>query len=238
MNDAQVKVWDAFVRIFHWALVVLFTVAYFTGDDESVVHEWSGYAILALVAARVVWGLIGSRRARFADFVRSPSAAISYLRDLFRGRAPHYLGHNPAAGWMVIALLVSVAATGASGVVVLGLEGAGPLGGRIDPQGWIVSLATSSGLAEEEGDEDEGEHDREKHEDEEDDERAGAAGAGMEAAAEAWEEIHEFLSNFTVFLIVLHVLGVIASSIGHRENLVRAMFTGRKRAPRDSGDVR
>lgn len=230
MNKAEVKVWDPFVRIFHWSLVVLFTVAYLTGDDESTIHEWSGYAILVLVAARLVWGVVGTRHARFGDFVRSTSAAVAYLKGVFSGRAPRYLGHNPAAGWMVIALLVSVTATGASGVVLLGLDGAGPLGGRIDAQSWMVSVPASLGLSEEEGD-DEDEHEDEELDDEEYEARTADGSAGLEAAEEAWEEVHEFLANLTVFLIVLHVLGVIVSSISHRENLVRAMFTGRKRAP-------
>ncbi|MDZ7828953.1 MAG: cytochrome b/b6 domain-containing protein [Halofilum sp. (in: g-proteobacteria)] len=234
MNGAEVKVWDPLVRIFHWSLVLLFTLAYVTGDDESTIHEWSGYAILMLVAARLVWGVIGSRHARFGDFVRSPRAAIVYLKGVFSGRAPRYLGHNPAAGWMVIALLISVTATGASGVVVLGLDGAGPLGGRVDAQSWMVSVPASMGVSEEES-EDDDEHEEEEYAEGGYEARAADVRAGLEAAEEVWEEVHEFLANFTVLLIALHVLGVIVSSIGHRENLVRAMFTGRKRA---SGEFR
>lgn len=225
------RVWDPFVRVFHWSLVLLFVIAYFTGDEESWLHEWSGYAILVLVLLRLAWGLVGSRHARFSDFMRSPAAAGRYLRDLFTGRAPRYLGHNPAAGWMIVALLAALLATGTSGMVVLGLQGEGFLAGRIAPDGWVVGVAIpfaeGDGMEEHETDDDEDESgDEDEH---------GAPGRApdnprLEAAEEPWEELHEFLADFTVFLIVLHVLGVLVSSLAHRENLVRTMITGWKRA--------
>ena len=226
-NTGEVRVWDPFIRVFHWSLVVLFTVAYLTGEESDALHEWSGYAILVLVGARIVWGLVGSRHARFSDFLRGPSVAFGYLKGLVTGNARNYLGHNPAAGWMVIALLLSVLITAGSGVVVLGLEGDGPLAGRIDAHSWLVTSVASVGGGEDE------EHERGGYEADEVGETYAAEapdGEGAESGEEAWEEIHEFFANFTIFLIVLHLLGVLASSIAHRENLVRAMFTGRKRA--------
>ena len=231
METGKVKVWDPFVRVFHWSLVVLFVIAYFTGDEENWLHEWSGYAILVLILLRLVWGLVGSRHARFTDFLRSPAAAGRYLRSLFTGNAPRYLGHNPAAGWMIVALLAAVLATGTSGMVVLGLQGEGFLAGRIAPDGWVVGMATPFG----EGENEIREHDTNDDEAEsgDDDEYGVPAGAlhsaGLEAAEETWEELHEFLADFTVFLIALHILGVLASGLIHRENLVRTMITGWKR---------
>lgn len=221
MNHAHVKVWDLFVRVFHWSLVVLFALAYVTGDEENWVHNWAGYAILALIAARLVWGLVGTRHARFSDFLRSPAAAVRYLRDLAAGSARRHLGHNPAAAWMIVALLASVLATGASGLVVLGLEGHGPLAQRLDASSWVVGVAAPLAEPDDEA---------AAYDDDAGDDADEAKNSRLEAAEDVWEELHEFLANFTVFLIVLHVLGVLLSSLAHRENLVRAMIDGRKRA--------
>jgi cytochrome b len=109
-----VKVWDPFVRAFHWSLVILFALAWLSEDRQSL-HQPIGYAILALVALRIVWGVIGPRHARFSDFVRSPRATLAYVRGLLTGTAPRVLGHNPLAGVMILSLLAMLLATGASG---------------------------------------------------------------------------------------------------------------------------
>jgi hypothetical protein len=90
---ATVKVWDLFVRIFHWS-VVLFAIAYVTGDEVQGVHIIAGYVVAALVALRIVWGFVGPRHARFADFVRTPREVLAYFRDLLQLRAQRYIGHN------------------------------------------------------------------------------------------------------------------------------------------------
>jgi cytochrome b len=113
-RPATVKVWDPFIRIFHWSIVVLLALAW-VSEDLQLLHQPVGYAILGLVLLRVVWGFAGSTHARFADFVRSPVATLAYARDLVAGRAAHYRGHNPLAAVMVLALLVMLAATAASG---------------------------------------------------------------------------------------------------------------------------
>ena len=79
---ATIKVWDPFIRVFHWSLATLFLVAYATGDEVEQVHVAAGYAIAGLVAARLIWGFIGSRHARFRSFVRPPREVLAYLRDL------------------------------------------------------------------------------------------------------------------------------------------------------------
>jgi cytochrome b len=125
-----VYVWDPFVRVFHWTLVVAFTVAYLTEDDLLSVHVWAGYVVGALVLARVVWGFAGSSRARFSDFVYSPGAALRYVRDLMLFRAERHLGHSPGGGYMVVLLLLFLAATVVTGLVVYGGDQqAGPLAG-------------------------------------------------------------------------------------------------------------
>ena len=115
MTAGKVKVWDFPVRIFHWSLVTMFATAYFTSDDAEAPHQWAGYVALALVAFRVVWGFIGGRYARFADFVPRPATLANYLGLLARGREPRHLGHNPAAAVMIVFLLAMVALIGSTG---------------------------------------------------------------------------------------------------------------------------
>ncbi len=127
-SDQQVRVWDPVVRIFHWSLAAGFATAFIVEDDLLGVHVWAGYLVLTLIAARILWGVIGTRHARFSDFVRSPQQILAYFKDALALRAPRYLGHNPAGGAMVIVLLVAVTATGLSGMALYGAtEFAGPL---------------------------------------------------------------------------------------------------------------
>jgi cytochrome b len=128
--DSQVYVWDPFVRLFHWTLVVAFTVAYLTEEDLLTVHVWAGYLVGGLIVARVIWGFVGPEHARFSDFVYAPGEALRYVRDLFLFRAKRHLGHSPAGGAMVLLLLVLLAATVVTGLIVYGGDQqAGPLAG-------------------------------------------------------------------------------------------------------------
>ncbi|TNF38609.1 MAG: cytochrome B [Gammaproteobacteria bacterium] len=127
-NDTLVKVWDLPVRLFHWTLATSFFIAYITEDHWLGLHTFAGYTITGLIAFRLIWGLIGSRYARFSDFVRKPSDIKQYIKDIFRFRARRYLGHNPAGGAMVIALLISLIITVITGMATYGgKELAGPL---------------------------------------------------------------------------------------------------------------
>jgi len=183
-RQAEVSVWDPFVRVFHWTVVVAFTVAYLTEDDLLTVHVWAGYVVGALVVARIIWGFVGSRHARFSDFVYAPATAFRYVRDLLTFRGSRYLGQSPGSGYMVLLLLTFLAATVVTGLVVYGGEDqAGPL-----------------------------------------------AGLFSEATGESMEEWHEVIANITLALIFVHIAAVVLASFAHRENLVRAMVTGRKRA--------
>jgi cytochrome b len=183
----RVLVWDPFVRLFHWALGAAVLVAFLTEDELLELHTWAGYTVLALIGARLVWGLIGPRYARWSQFVRGPRVTLGYIWDALHGRAARYLGHNPAGGAMVVALLVGLAATAISGLAVLG---AGEFAGPLAPYLEGVSARTAHDL----------------------------------------KEVHEFFAYATLILIPLHVLGVLLSSLEHRENLVRGMIDGYKRA--------
>jgi cytochrome b len=125
-----VRVWDPLVRVFHWSLAAAFVLAYLTEDDWMDLHVPAGYTVLGLLMFRVVWGVIGTRHARFTDFVRSPTTTLTYLKDVITVRARRYLGHNPAGGAMVIALLVSLMMVTVSGLALYGYkEFSGPLAG-------------------------------------------------------------------------------------------------------------
>jgi cytochrome b len=110
-------VWDAPVRVFHWLLAASFALAWFTSEGErwQLVHITAGYTMAGLVVFRLLWGVVGTRHARFAEFVRGPRAIVDYLLSLVRGRPQHHAGHNPAGGLAIVALLLLAALTAASG---------------------------------------------------------------------------------------------------------------------------
>jgi cytochrome b len=110
-----IRVWDGFVRLFHWSLVASFFTAWAFTEQIGLVHKAAGYIALALVAMRVVWGFIGSRHARFAEFVPSPRQLRDYLRAWVRAQEPRHAGHNPLGALMILFLLVAVVTIGVSG---------------------------------------------------------------------------------------------------------------------------
>lgn len=112
--NATVKVWDPLVRLFHWTLAGLFLANFFTEEGDPA-HRWIGYATIVLVAIRIAWGLIGTRHARFSDWVPSPRRVCAYLRDRLAGRSQRRLGHNPGAAVMILTLLAGVLLVGLTG---------------------------------------------------------------------------------------------------------------------------
>jgi cytochrome b len=130
-----VRVWDAPTRLFHWALVVLILMQFLTGKFDLLDMDWHfrfGYATLALVVFRVLWGLFGSQTSRFSEFVRGPSAVVAYLRALPSAHVQDRAGHNPLGGWSVLALLSSVAVQALSGLFASDdLDNAGPLAAHV-----------------------------------------------------------------------------------------------------------
>lgn len=171
--DAQtIRVWDPLVRLFHWSLVAAFVVAWLSGEEARSLHLAAGYTIVGLLSLRIVWGFVGTAHARFSDFVHRPSVVIGHLLDAARFRAGRYLGHNPAGGAMILALMGMLAATCVTGIMMTTDAYWGV--------GWV-------------------------------------------------EEAHELAANLAIVLVGLHLVGVFAASVEHRENLVKAMVTGRKR---------
>ena len=167
------RVWDVPTRVFHALLIACFAGAWFTGDSERfrAVHVTLGLTMAGLIAFRVVWGLIGTRHARFADFVRGPGAVLAYLKSIVAQRPQHHVGHNPAGGWAVLMLL------------------------------GLTVVTTALGWA-----------------------------AYSEWGGEWIGELHDGVATTMLALVGVHVAAVVLSSRLHRENLVLAMITGRKRA--------
>jgi cytochrome b len=168
----MIPVWDLPVRVLHASLVLTVAAAWLTRHSPGRWHEWLGYATLAIVAMRTLWGFFGRGHARFADFVRSASPTADYARAVISGREARFIGHNPLGAWMVIALLALVALVGFTG--------------------WLYTTDRFWGVA--------------------------------------WvEELHETLSDVLFLFVALHILGVVFTSVRHRENLVASMLHGRKR---------
>lgn len=168
----RILVWDVPTRLFHWLLVGSFAGAFLTAESERLrdVHVALGYTVAGLIAFRLVWGLVGSRYARFRSFLFAPRELWAYLRELPTRAARRYLGHNPAGAAAIFALLA----------LGLGLTATG--------------YATFNDLG-----------------------------------GEALEELHEGLAFAMLAVVAVHVAGVLLGSVRHRENLVTAMITGRKR---------
>lgn len=169
-----ILVWDAPVRVFHGLMVLCFAVAWWSAESErwQWVHVTAGWTMAGLTAFRLVWGLIGSRHARFSAFVRPPAEAWRYLRSLWRGAPASHVGHNPAGAWAILGMLALTAASALSG--------------------WSTY---------------------------------------NEWGGHAVEEVHELLAHLLLLLVGVHVAGVLVGSLAQRENLVRAMVSGRKRGP-------
>ncbi len=129
--SSTVKVWDPLIRVFHWSLVFFFLFAFLTEDDWLGLHVQAGYAVSFLIGFRLLWGIVGTRNARFLSFVKTPRIVMSHLRGMFSFKRSHYLGHNPVAAVMVILLLLSLSLLCFSGMVVIASEGQGPLAGTL-----------------------------------------------------------------------------------------------------------
>jgi cytochrome b len=174
----SVLVWDAPVRVFHWLMALSFAGAYITAESERwrLVHVTLGYTVAGLLVFRLLWGLVGTRHARFASFVRGPGAALRYLGALLRGRPEHHAGHNPANALAIVALLL--------------------LAGAVTATGWAYySQLGGDWLA----------------------------------------ELHEGVANAMLALVGIHIIAVVVSGWLHRENLVGAMLTGRRRVAPQEG---
>jgi cytochrome b len=175
----MIRVWDPFLRAFHWVLALSFAAAWLSAEKMELAHSAAGAVAAGLVAARIVWGFVGSPYARFSQFVRSPAAVLGYLRAIAGGSERRFIGHNPAGGAMIVVLLAAMAAAVATG--------------------WLLTT----------------------------DAFWGSAGA---------QHVHSIVAHAVMLLVIAHLAGVALASVRHKENLVRAMIVGAKRAA-EPGDV-
>ncbi|WP_347309845.1 cytochrome b/b6 domain-containing protein [Defluviimonas sp. SAOS-178_SWC] len=129
---AKVKVWDPVVRAFHWSLVAGFTANAIFTDAEGKLHEIVGYAVVALIGLRILWGLTGTRHARFADFPPSLSGAIRQMREMATGRRHAHIGHSPLGALMIYNLMASILVIGLTGYMMTTLTWFGV--------GWVEEL--------------------------------------------------------------------------------------------------
>jgi cytochrome b len=194
LQASEVPVWDPYIRVSHWLLAAAIAIDWIT-DEPRWMHVWLGYLAAALVALRVLWGFVGTEHARFASFITGPRAVVDYLAGLVRFSSPRYLGHSPAGGAMIVALLVMIAATVGTGFVNLAQDqGTGPLAAM------VAKVERPPRVP------------------------------GQRRPPLVSKQVHETVANITLVLVLLHVGGVALASFAHKENLVAAMITGRKRA--------
>jgi cytochrome b len=139
-------IWDLPTRLFHWTLVALIAAQFLSGEFGLIPmawHYWLGYATLALVVFRILWGFAGSQTSRFASFVRGPGAVLHYARETAAGRHVHVVGHNPLGGWSVVLMLASILVQAVSGLFSSDdITEAGPLVDRVSDAtvGWMTRV--------------------------------------------------------------------------------------------------
>jgi cytochrome b len=211
-NKQFIKVWDIAVRAFHWTLVGCFAFAFVSAEDFRKLHVVFGYSVLLLVLFRILYGFVGTRYARFSDFIYPPGQIVDYLKGLLIGRPKHYMGHNPAGGFMIIILLLSLLSLTLTGLKAYGIKGHGALAKH------EISFVTNA-FADSD--------DNETH-DEEGSRKQRSQKNHVNDKDEFWKEAHEIFVYLILFLISTHIMGVLVSSLVHRENLIKAMITGRK----------
>ncbi len=214
-NKQFIKVWDIAVRVFHWTLVGCFVIAFISSENSRKLHVIFGYSVLFLVLFRIFYGFVGTKYARFSDFIYRPAQIMDYLKGLLIGRPKHYIGHNPAGGFMIIIMLLSLLSLTLTGLKAYGVKGHGPL-----------AKHEISFISEAFADSDEkGEHDNHKRRNRSDKDFQRTE---KNEKDEFWEEVHETIAYLTLFLVSIHIMGVLVSSLVHRENLIKTMITGRK----------
>jgi len=116
-----IKVWDGGTRLFHWVLVILFSLSAYSAFQDKFgiyadMHRWSGYSVLTLVSWRILWGFVGSETARFGHFLKGPSATIKYAKSAFKKAPYRWVGHNPLGAWSVLLMLVLLLAQAVMGL--------------------------------------------------------------------------------------------------------------------------
>ncbi|NMM26529.1 MAG: cytochrome B [Glaciimonas sp.] len=176
-QDSEIKtqkpalVWDLPTRVFHWSLALSFLGAWLTSESEywQLWHLSFGYSMALLIAFRLIWGVVGTRYARFSQFVGGPTAVLAYFRSWLQFRPAHYVGHNPAGALAILAIMA------------------------------LTLLLVASGYA-----------------------------SYAEIGGDWLSDVHSTLANLLMAIVVIHIVAVVLTSLAHKENLARAMLTGKK----------
>jgi cytochrome b len=172
-SGGKILVWDPLVRVFHWTVVIGCALDLFVLEDGKATHRFVGYVVAAALVVRFVWGFLGPKHARFADFFPTREKVTRYVKALSRGEEPRYIGHNPAGAIVMLTLMILLAA--------------------VSITGWMLTLDVYFG-------------------------------------DKVLEELHEAIANLIFVLAGFHAAAAIYEGWRHKENLIWAMITGRKRA--------
>jgi len=199
--------WDPLVKLTHWGIALAVLANGLFTEDGSDWHIWVGTGMAALLAVRLLWGLVGPREARFSAFPPNPFRALSHIRDILAGRKVQHRSHNPLGALMAYSLWGVLAVVAATGFAMSGLPGLQPVQGAAGSE---VSITRPLAQTAAEADEDEEDH-------AEDEGRSSLAAAGPEARADGegqgsaeWiEEVHEVAANLLFVLAALHIAGVL-----------------------------
>lgn len=167
----MILVWDIPVRVFHWMLVICFAGAWLSSESErlAMIHYAFGYTACLLVLIRLVWGAVGTRYARFTQFLKSPREVLRHFTDMLRGHPHHDVGHNPAGALVMAALMLLILLIGFTGYLTV--------------KEFLGNFAS---------------------------------------------EVHEAVASLVLGLVILHVFAAIVMSLIERQNLPKAMVTGKK----------
>jgi cytochrome b len=192
--------WDPLLRLAHWGIAVVVIANYAFTKEGGSVHIALGWAGMALLLLRLIWGFVGPREARFASFPPNPMAALRHLGGLRRGKAPQYPSHNPAGALMAYALWACLAVLMLTG---LGMSGLSPFA-QADLEA-AVAEGDLSVLVEDDGE-----------------------AEGESPYGDVLEEVHEVAANLILILALLHVAGVAVESRAMRRNLLAPMLITRR----------
>jgi cytochrome b len=192
--------WDPLLRLAHWGIAVVVIANYAFTKEGGSVHIALGWAGMALLLLRLIWGFVGPREARFASFPPNPIAALRHLGGLRRGKAPQYPSHNPAGALMAYALWACLGVITLTG---LGMSGISPFA-QADLEA-AVAEGDWSVLVEDDGE-----------------------AQGESPYGDVLEEVHEVAANLILILAVLHVAGVAVESRAMRRNLLAPMLITRR----------
>lgn len=192
--------WDPLLRLAHWGIAVVVIANYAFTKEGGSVHIALGWAGMALLLLRLIWGFVGPREARFASFPPNPMAALRHLGGLLRGKAPPYPSHNPAGALMAYALWACLGVITLTG---LGMSGVSPFA-QADLEA-AVAEGDWSVLLEEDGE-----------------------AEGESPNGDVLEEVHEVAANLILILALLHVAGVAVESRAMRRNLLAPMLITRR----------